>query len=132
MKLVMTLEEYLAFHKKSKEKSCDLVTYLYYLMDKYDFDAPTLYNKANISKQLYSAIISGKTNPSLNTLLKIVFAMKLTNHECKYLLKKGSFTLASSSIYSLITRYCLENKIYELHKVNDLLASYGYKNKIIE
>ena len=101
-------------------------------MDKYGFDAPTLYTKANISKQLYSAIISGKANPSLNTLLKIVFAMKLNNHECKYLLKKGSFTLSSSSTYSLIIRYCLENKIYELYIVNDLLASYGYKNKIIE
>ena len=128
----MTLDEYILFHSQNKEKKCDLVSYLYYLMDKYDFDSPSLYKKANISKQLFSAIISNKTNPSLNTLLKIVFTMKLTNHECKYLLKKANYTLSSSSTYSLIIRYCLENKIYEIYQVNDLLIAYGFQNKIIE
>ncbi len=129
---MISLEEYIKFHSQNKEKKLDFVSYLYYLMDKYNFDGPTLYKKANISKQVYSKIISNKVKPSLNTILKIVFTLKLNNHECKYLLKKANYTLSSSSKYSLIIRYCLENKIYELYKVNDLLIKYGYNDKIIE
>ena len=129
---MMSLEEYIEYHSQNKEKKMDFVSYLYYLMDKYNFTPSLLYKKANISRQLYSSIISSKSIPSLNTILKIVFTLHLTNHECKYLLKKANYTLSSSSKYSLIIRYCLENKIYELYKVNDLLIKYGYKNKIIE
>ncbi len=85
---MVTLEEFIEFHSKNKEKKMDFVSYLYYLMDKYGYDAPRLYNEANISRQLYSLIISNKTNPSLSTILKIVFTLKMNNHECKYLLKK--------------------------------------------
>jgi len=121
------LEKYIERHKEIKEKSEDLVTYLYTLMDKYGFEkASTLYNKANITKQVWSQLISSRCNPSLNTCLKIVFKMKLTNHECKYLLKKAGYTLASSSSYALIIRYCIENKIYDLYSVNEMLQKYGF------
>lgn len=98
------IDEFIAKHRSN-------ISYLYELMDKYGFkEASDLYNKANVSRQLYSSIISGKSNPSLNTSLKFVFALKANNHECKYSLKKAGYTLASASIYSLVIRYCLENK----------------------
>ena len=84
------LEKYIKEHKVNKEKSQDFISYLYELMNKYGFDKNSdLYNKANITRQNWSSIISGKSTPSLNTTLKIVFALKLNNHECKYLLKKS-------------------------------------------
>ena len=64
---------------------------------------------------------------SLETVLKLVFALRLNNQECKYLLKKAGYTLSSASTYSLIIRYCIENKIYDLNKVNDYLEEYGFK-----
>ena len=127
----MNLEEYIKFHKINKEKSLDFVSYLYYLMDKYKFDSVTLYNKANISKQLFSSVISNKSKPSINFIIKIVFAMHLNNHECKYLLKKASFTLASNSNYSLIIRYFIESNNFDLNKLNEALIKYGYQDKII-
>ena len=109
------LKGYIAKHKVNKEKADDFVTYLYQLMDARGFDKNSdLYNKANITKQSWSLIISGKVTPSLKTIIKIVFALKLNNHECKYLLKKAGYTLSSSSNYALIIRYCIENKIYEI------------------
>ena len=45
----------------------------------------------------------------------------------KYLLKKAGYTPSSASTYSLIIRYCIENKIYDLNKVNDYLEEYGFK-----
>ena len=126
------LDYFIEQHSKTTEKSIGFVEYLYSLLDKYGIENPAdIYNKANISRQLWSSIISNKSNPSLNVCLKIVFAMKLNNHECKYLLKKAGYTLASSNRYSLIIRYAIENKIYDINKVNDLLEEYGYGDSLI-
>ena len=123
-----SLKEYISRHKLNKEKANDFVTYLYELMDKYGFDKNSdLYDKANISRQHWSKIINEEIQPSLETVLKLVFALRLNNHECKYLLKKAGYTLASSSTYALVIRYSIENKIYDLNKVNDLLEEYGFK-----
>ena len=120
------LDAYIKRHKVNEEKSSSFVEYLYSLMDKYGFaDASELYNKANISRQLYSSIISNKSHPSINVCLKLAFALKVNNHECKYLLKKAGFTLSSSSEFALIIRYSFENKIYDLYEVNKLLESHG-------
>ena len=126
------LDSYIEQHTKIKEKTIGFVEYLYSLLDKYEIDNPAdVYNKANISRQLWSSIISEKSNPSLNVCLKIVFAMKLNNHECKYLLKKAGYTLASSSKFALIIKYAIEYKIYDINEVNALLEEYGYGDSLI-
>lgn len=103
-----SLNQFIQKHKTNKEKSSSFVEYLYFLMDKYGFvNASDLYNKANISRQLWSSIISNKSNPSLNVCLKIIFTLHVNNHECKYLLKKAGYTLASSNNFALIIRYVL-------------------------
>ena len=127
-----SLEEFVKKHQISREKTFSFVEYLYSLMNKYGFGNPSdLYNKANISRQLWSSIISEKSNPSLNVCLKIIFALKATNHECKYLLKKAGYTLASSNKFALIIRYAIENKIYDIDDVNDLLEKNGYGDSLI-
>jgi DNA-binding XRE family transcriptional regulator len=126
------LEAYIQEHTKIKDKSLSFVRYLYKMMDKYEINNPAdLYNKANVSRQLWSSIISEKSNPSLNVCLKIVFALKLTNAECKLLLKKAGFTLASASKYSLIIRYFIEHNNYDLNELNGVLEEYGYTNSLI-
>ena len=119
------VDEYFKKHAKTHAKQASFQEYLYEMMDKHGFDkASDVYNKANISRQLYSSIISGKSEPSLNVCIKLAFALHLTNEECKYLLKKAGFTLASSSKYSLIIRYCIDNHIYDINKLNDLLEEW--------
>lgn len=127
-----SLQDFIKKHQTTKEKASSFVEYLYSLMDKYGFDnASDLYNKANISRQLWSSIVSEKSNPSLNICLKLALAMEVTNHECKYLLKKAGYTLASSNKFSLIIRYAIENKIYDVYKVNELLEQNGYSDSLI-
>lgn len=126
------IQAYIDSHTQNKMKSSSFVTYLYHLMDKYGFTkASDLYNKANISRQLWSSIISEKSNPSLSVCIKLVFALKLSNSECKYLLKKAGYTLSSASKYSLIIRYALENKIYDLDELNKALEEFGYTDSLI-
>ena len=128
-----TLEQYIEKHEANEEKSVSYIDYLYSLLRKYGYiDKPSkMYGLVDISRSLWSSVISGKSNPSLNFTLKVVFGLHCTNHECKYLLKKAGFTLASSSRFSLIIRYCLENKIYDLLQVNDYLMKYGYYEQLI-
>lgn len=120
------LELYIEEHQKNEEKSQSFVEYLYALMDKYKIENPAdIYNKVFISRQLWSSIISEKSAPSLNVCVKIALAMHLNNHECKYLLKKAGYTLSSSNRFALIIRYAIENGIYDIYKVNDLLIDNG-------
>ena len=127
-----TLQEFIEKHSKNKEKTISFVDYLYTLMNKYGYTNPAdLYNKAKISRQLFSSIISSKSHPSLNVCLKLIFALKANNHECKYLLKKAGYTLASSNKFALIIRYCIKNEIYDIIDVNSLLEKNGYADSLI-
>ena len=131
-KVIKNLDEYITAHSKNEEKVMSFVEYLYTLLDKYNITNPAdVYNKVNISRQLWSTIISNKTNPSLNTCIKIALGIGVNKHECKYLLKKAGYTLASSNKYSLIIRYAIENKIYNINDVNDLLIKYGYEDSLL-
>ncbi len=132
IKVMESLKEFIAKHKVNKEKADDFVIYLSNLIKERGYSKDSqVYNKANISRQTWSSIMSGKHIPSLNNLIKIVFALELNNHECKYLLKKAGYTLSSANNYYLIIRYCIENKIYDLSKLNDLLIENGYEDSLI-
>ena len=43
----------------------------------------------------------------------------------KKLVKKAGYILTSASKFDLTIRYCIENKIYDLYKVNELLLQQG-------
>ncbi len=127
-----SLEEYIKSHQKNIEKSQSFVEYLYVLMDEHGITNPaTVYNSVSISRQLWSSVISGKSEPSLNVCVKIALGLHLNNHECKYLLKKAGYTLSSSSRFALIIRYAIENKIYDIYEVNELLESNGCENSVL-
>lgn len=125
------LDEYIEKHldETSIVKKIPLASYINELMGKHGFDnAKELYEKASISKQAFYRILSDKNyNPSLDTMIKLALALHLSNDECKLLLKKSSYTLSSSSNRSLVIRFCLENKIYDIQKVNQLLLMEGEK-----
>ena len=132
IKVMESLKEFIAKHKVNKEKADDFVIYLSNLIKERGYSKDSqVYNKANISRQTWSSIMSGKHIPSLNNLIKIVFALELNNHECKYLLKKAGYTLSSANNYYLIIRYCIENKIYDLTKLNEYLEENGFGDSLI-
>lgn len=126
-----TLNDYINKHRSNKEKSSELSIYLDELITKHGYRKDSeVYKKAGVSRQTWSNLMSGK-KAELKTLIKIVFALELDTHECKYLLKKAGYTLSSSSELALIFRYYIENKIYDLDKLNESLEKYGYSDWLI-
>jgi hypothetical protein len=81
-----------------------------------------LYTDALIDKRLYSKIMSKSTyHPNKNTVLSLGFALKLTMDEMNTLLASAGYSLSQSIVSDLIIMFCIENKIYNLHDVNELL-----------
>ena len=120
-----TLEQFLKDNIKDKDHQMEFIDYFYKLLDKYKIDGKDVYKRMNMSRQLYSRIISGSIVPSIKSAVKLALEIQCTNDECKLLLKKVGYTLPSSNKFALIIRYCLENKIYDYFQINELLVENG-------
>ena len=122
-----TLKQFIESQTNDKIRSMSFIEYVYFIMNNKDLKASDVYNSVDIDRRTWSKIISNKIKPSLEMAVKIAIGLKLSNEECKILLKKLNYTLSRSSEFSLIIRYCLENKIYDLIKINEMLYSKGQK-----
>ena len=119
------LEKYIESKKENKIRTMSFIDYLYFLMNEKNLESTDIYNKVDIDRRVWSKIISNKMKPSLNMVVKIAFGLRCNNEECKLLLKKLNYTLSSSSDFSLVIRYCIENEIYNIIDVNNLLYEKG-------
>lgn len=122
------LDAFIRAHRsKSALKAASFSHYLNYLMGRHGADSPKgLYEKAGISKQAFYKMLEDEDyHPSVAVVSKLALALHLSNRECKYMMKKAGYTLASSSIFALVVRYCLESGIYDIDEVNRLLNYKG-------
>jgi hypothetical protein len=63
--------------------------------------------------------------PKKKIVCALALALELDNPTCKKLVKKAGYILTSASKFDLVIRYCIENKIYNLMKVNEMLYDMG-------
>ena len=84
-----------------------------------------IYNSAGVSKQVFSKINSNSNyQPSKATAIAFCLALNLDLEETQDLLARAGFTLSKSSLFDVIIMYCIENKIYNVVFVNDILYEY--------
>lgn len=121
------LDKYIETQRNDKIKTMPFIDYIYFIMDMKNLTPSEVYKNADIDRRTWSKIISNQMIPSLEMTVKIAIGLQLTNEECKILLKKLNYTLSRSSDFALIIRYCLDNKIYSLIKINELLYEKGLK-----
>ena len=82
------------------------------------------YNKAGITKQNFSKVKKPNYHPKKETAIAYALALKLDLEETKELLYRAGYVLTHSSKFDIIIEYCIENKIFEIQKVNEILYSF--------
>ncbi len=84
-----------------------------------------IYNKANVSKQVFSKINSDSNyQPSKPTAIAFCLALELDVEESQALLAKAGFTLSQSILFDVIISCFIENKDYNLVMLNIALHDY--------
>lgn len=86
------------------------------------------YKKAWMDRKHFSKI---RSNPDYqigkNAVITLAMALELTKYEAEELLQAAGYALSDSDKRDLIIQFCLQNKIYDLHDVNEALDSMDEK-----
>lgn len=84
------------------------------------------YTRAYVDRRHFSKIRKDVNYvPSKKTVLAFTIALELSLDEAKDLLASAGFALSRSSKTDLIIAYFLQNRIYDMFKINDVLEAYG-------
>lgn len=85
-----------------------------------------VYNKAGISRQLFSKIrIHEDYKPTKPTVLLFALAMELDLDDTQKLLASAGFTLSHSSKQDIIIEFLISKGIHNIFDVNDILYEFG-------
>jgi O-acetyl-ADP-ribose deacetylase len=99
---------------------------LFKLIKKSNMDEVEIYKAANMDRKLFSKIRSSKDyTPSKRNVVALVLALKLDPKTSKDLIKRAGYILTSGYKFDLVIRFCIENRIYDLNAVNDILHGQG-------
>lgn len=81
-----------------------------------------IYKAANIDRRLFSKIRSdSKYHPQKQTILPLLVALNLSLNEAEDLLSRAGFAFSPVNTTDIVYRYCIENCIYDLSKVDELI-----------
>lgn len=84
------------------------------------------YTKAYVDRRHFSKIRKDVNYvPNKKTVLAFTIALELLLDEAKDLLGSAGFALSRSSKTDIIVAYFLQNKIYDMFEINDVLDTYG-------
>lgn len=96
------------------------------MIDERDLKDSEVYTKANVDRRHFSKIRKDVNyTPNKKTVLAFTIALELSLDEAKDLLASAGYALSRSSKMDIIVAYFLQNKIYDMFEINDVLYAYG-------
>ena len=91
-------------------------------------DAPYVYNAAWINRRTWSAIVCDPDRPvSKRTAIQFALSLHLNRAETDRLLNAAGYSLSPAIKEDIAFAYCIEERIYDLFKVNEVLYDRGLK-----
>ena len=96
--------------------------YLFSVIDKKQLNDVEVYKKVDLDRKVFSKIrIDKMYHPSRETVFKLMLSLQLVLTEAVEMMEFAGYSFDRSSQFDLIVKYCIENKIYDLMSVNELL-----------
>lgn len=107
-------------NKKITEKTFSEL--LFHYIDSSGLTDVQVYKKAFIDKRIFSKIRSNKNyHPSFGTIVLFSLALRLTTSQFEDLLHSAAYSLPQNSYVNITLKYCFDNQIYDISKVNELI-----------
>lgn len=114
----MDIKEYLSC------KSMSFNELLFSFIDKCGCKDSKIYKKADVDRKLFSKIrCNSDYIPRRNVIIKLCLALELDKDDFNKLLNSAGYSLSDSKFDRVIS-WCLENKVYDLSRVNDYLYTF--------
>lgn len=100
------------------------------IMEDKGITSKDIYKNSLINRKLFSALnVNDDYIPSRETAIMYCIALKLNYEESSNLLKSAGYSFYEYSNFDRVVKYFLDNKIYNIDKINDAL--YYYTNKCL-
>lgn len=86
---------------------------------------PECYTRANIDRKLFSKIKKQpEYHPKKTTVFALIFGLRLNLQDAETLLESAGYSLSHSIKMDVIIEYMIQNKIYDINLVNDILFEF--------
>ncbi len=96
--------------------------------DRFNGNAPAVYNAAHLSRKTYSSIVSNELRPvSKQTALALALALRLTREEAVAFVGSAGFALSTFILQDIVVDACLRAGIYDIDSVNEILMAHRAK-----
>ena len=99
--------------------------YLFRLIDERQMKDSSVYRAVGIERNTFAKLRRPDYHPGKRLVLSLIIGTQLSVDEADTLLKKAGYSFCNDDETDLIVKYFLENRLYELSKINEALDHFG-------
>ena len=107
------------------DKTESFSDYLFRLIDEKKLKDSAVYKSVEIDRTTFAKLRNPDYHPGKRTVLSLIIGTQMSTEEAGILLEKAGYSFKSDDKTDLIVKYFVENKVYELRKINEALDHFN-------